>query len=92
MIYSHKPQRGGRSIITNTNNPPQDPPPPKETQIPDVFIEDSTPGIPEVCPEEKSFVATTTWIKEPIVEPTIQPISISKLSQLFSRIKNLWRK
>ena len=28
MIYQPKPQRGGKSIITNTNNPPQDPPPP----------------------------------------------------------------
>lgn len=29
MIYSHKPQRSGRSIASNTNNPPQDPPPNK---------------------------------------------------------------
>lgn len=28
MIYSHKPQRSGRSIHANTNNPPQDPPAP----------------------------------------------------------------
>jgi len=27
LIYSHKPQRSGRSISANTNNPPQDPPP-----------------------------------------------------------------
>ncbi len=26
MIYSHLPQRSGRSIAANTNNPPQDPP------------------------------------------------------------------
>lgn len=60
MIYSHKPQRSGRSIAANTNNPPQDPPPPPddkviglddipvvpyETEIPDVLIEDSTPPV-----------------------------------------------
>lgn len=35
LIYSHKPQRSGRNISSNTNNPPQDPPPPhEEKQIP----------------------------------------------------------
>ena len=35
MIYSHKPQRSGRGISSNTNNPPQDPPAPHdEKQIP----------------------------------------------------------
>jgi len=34
LIYSHKPQRSGRSISANTNNPPQDPPPkPIELQL-----------------------------------------------------------
>ena len=36
MIYSHKPQRSGRSIQANTNNPPQDPPPPNDTKIPNI--------------------------------------------------------
>ncbi len=72
MIYSHKPQRSGRSIQANTNNPPQDPPPPKDTlteipikdtiitpldlQIPDILIEDSTPSIPETCIEEQPIL------------------------------------
>ena len=35
LIYSHKPQRSGRAISSNTNNPPQDPPSPhEENQIP----------------------------------------------------------
>jgi len=37
LIYSHKPQRSGRSIPTNTNNPPQDPPsPPKDITLDDI--------------------------------------------------------
>ena len=57
MIYSHKPQRSGRSIQANTNNPPQDPPPPPETIIPetivpDILIADSTPPVPEPCIQE----------------------------------------
>lgn len=68
MIYSHKPQRSGRSIAANTNNPPQDPPPPPKTkldiipkvsyEIPDIFIEDSTPPVPEICIKEKLVIAT----------------------------------
>lgn len=67
MIYSHKPQRSGRSIQANTNNPPQDPPPPPEniiletiipeakvleTIVPDILIADSTPPVLEPCIHE----------------------------------------
>jgi len=103
LIYSHKPQRSGRGISSNTNNPPQDPPAPhdekkipipievqpesiqtvpeitipekiirapeKPTQeIPDIPIEDTTPPVPEVCPEEKPFTPKATLIIEPIPE------------------------
>ena len=63
MIYSHKPQRSGRSISSNTNNPPQDPPPPPKNNEPivepivesipetiiDIPINDTTPPVPEIC-------------------------------------------
>ena len=39
LIYSHKPQRSGKSIVSNTNNPPQDPPPPSKTIIEPTIIE-----------------------------------------------------
>lgn len=52
MIYSHLPQRGGRSIKANTNTPPQDPPPPKDKTptLPDTPIV-NTPQIPDVISE-----------------------------------------
>ncbi len=70
MIYSHKPQRSGRSITTNTNNPPQDPPPPPDktislddipkvlhvSEIPDIPINDTTPPVPEICVEAKPVI------------------------------------
>ena len=103
LIYSHKPQRSGRSISSNTNNPPQDPPSPVEEksippvveeqpkvilpppeiivpekiivipkkpsiEVPDVPIEDTTPPVPEACPEEKPFTPKATLIIEPIPE------------------------
>lgn len=106
MIYSHKPQRSGRGIQSNSNNPPQDPPPPHEEKqistplekqpeiitpvpkivipektkpepkkkiqdIPDVSIEDTTPPVPEICPEEKSVLPKSSDIKVPKPEPKI---------------------
>jgi hypothetical protein len=108
LIYSHKPQRSGRGISTNTNNPPQDPPPPKEEnipiaveekseiiqtvpeitvpkktvpkiekqtlEVPDVPIKDTTPPVPEVCPEEKPVLPKeikTKLITEPKPKVTI---------------------
>jgi len=103
LIYSHKPQRGGRSIQANTNNPPQDPPPSPEKpiidtplekpivvvpsddsisvdlQIPDIFIEDSTPPVPEICintihlpkPEIPKQVQTPKITKPKITKPKI---------------------
>lgn len=83
MIYSHKPQRSGRSIASNTNNPPQDPPPPHEEKqitiqngvqpeivqtIPDIPIEDTTPPVPEVCTKDKLTLPKVTLIKEHIPE------------------------
>ena len=98
LIYSHKPQRSGRGISSNTNNPPQDPPSPHEEkqipipieiqhkiiqtvpekiirepekltqEVPDIPIEDTTPPVPEVCPEEKPFTPKATLIIEPIPE------------------------
>ena len=72
MIYSHKPQRSGRSIAANTNNPPQDPPPSKQNppksidvmpkvsyEIPDIPIENTIPPVPELCIKEKLVIAPT---------------------------------
>ena len=116
LIYSHKPQRSGRSISSNTNNPPQDPPSPVEekpisqvveeqpkvilpspeiivpekiivtpkkpsVEIPDVPIEDTTPPVPEACPEEKPFTPKATLIREPISEPKVTIIPEIKVKQ-----------
>ena len=86
MIYSHKPQRSGRSISANTNNPPQDPPPPKVDDIPkipktlepivDVPIKDTTPPVMDI--EEKVVVKppvkieyTTPVIEKVVVKPIL---------------------
>lgn len=63
MIYSHKPQRSGRSISSNTNNPPQDPPPPNKInvddtpiiipEVPDVLIEAPVPDVVIEAPVPK---------------------------------------
>ena len=74
MIYSHKPQRSGRSIQANTNNPPQDPPPPSKLiglddipkvsyEIPDIPIENTIPPVPELCINEKLIITTTPSTK-----------------------------
>ena len=84
MIYAAKPQRGGRSIPTNTNNPPQDPPP---TEIPleptEVFIpiESTAPPVPEI-------------IEEPIVVSTITPeiVKVSWFRRFVTKIRNVFRR
>ena len=140
LIYSHKPQRSGRSISSNTNNPPQDPPSPIEekpiplvveekpavtltipeitvpekiiiapekpsVEVPDIPIEDTTPPVPEVCPEEKLFIPKATLIREPIPESkvTITPEikvkpqsipspKISRFRRFINRVKGLFRR
>lgn len=140
LIYSHKPQRSGRNISSNTNNPPQDPPSPVEekpispvveeqpkvtipspeitvpekiiitpekpsVEVPDILIEDTTPPVPEVCPEEKLFIPKDTLIQEPIPEskskvivtPEIkvkqQPTpKISRFRRFINRVKGLFRR
>lgn len=142
LIYSHKPQRSGRSISSNTNNPPQDPPTPVEekpiapvvkeqptvtlptpeitipekiiitpkkpsVEIPDIPIEDTTPSVPEVCPEEKLFIPKATLIREPITEPKPQveitpeikvkqqptpSPKISRFRRFINRVKGLFRR
>jgi len=58
LIYSHKPQRSGRSIQANTNNPPQDPPPP----------------VPEPCVEEKLIITIPEKkISKPQITKTTKP-------------------
>lgn len=140
LIYSHKPQRSGRNISSNTNNPPQDPPSPVEekpipqvveeqpkvilpspeitipekiivtpekpsVEIPDILIEDTTPPVPEACPEEKPFTPKATLIQEPITEPKVtvtaeikvkqQPTpspKISRFRRFINRVKGLFRR
>ena len=93
MIYSHKPQRSGRSIPTNTNNPPQDPPPPpkieekiKDEPIIDIPISDTTPPVVDICPEEIP-------IKTPKPKPVIKiskPKIISQPKKRFTFIQNIF--
>jgi hypothetical protein len=106
LIYSHKPQRSGRGIASNTNNPPQDPPAPHEEKIippvvdkiptdtpkvreltdsekkmlkpkipipevPDIPIEDTTPPVPEECPEDKPFTPKAPLVSDSIPEPKV---------------------
>ena len=102
MIYSHKPQRSGRSISTNTNNPPQDPPPPKlitpeisipDLQIPDIFINDTTPPVPEICIPEKPEI-TTPKIPAKKVTPKIPAKKVTPKIPVVPTIKKTlwWRK
>ncbi len=90
MIYSHKPQRSGRSIQANTNNPPQDPPPPSKLigsddipkvsyEIPDIPIENTIPPVPELCINEKLIIATTPSTK--IIPKQKPKISITEKPQ-----------
>lgn len=120
LIYSHKPQRSGRSITANTNNPPQDPPPPHEevitlpiieqpivetpvVEVPvmeqpiveapvmeqpvmdiptiDIPINDTTPPVPEVCPEEE------LRLSKPVDTPTPK---ISWFKRFVARIKKFF--
>jgi hypothetical protein len=88
LIYSHKPQRSGRSIPTNTNNPPQDPPPPPE--IPDVLIEESTPPVMDTPFEKISKIDFEKPKSDYIEKPkTIKPIktkSIKKSKKVIPKI------
>ena len=67
MIYSHKPQRSGRSITSNTNNPPQDPPPKiVHEPIPDTII----PKIPDtIIPK-----IPDTIIPDILIEDSTPPV------------------
>ena len=74
MIYSHKPQRSGRSISSNTNNPPQDPPPPheeKQIPIPIKVQPEIIQTVPEITVPEKTIRAP----KKPTQEIPDIPIS-----------------
>jgi hypothetical protein len=88
LIYSHKPQRSGRSITANTNNPPQDPPPPPDSiisesqitesqpQVIDIPIEDTTP-ISEICVKEEKIVTkivTKPTLPKIVTKPTLPKI------------------
>jgi len=67
LIYSHKPQRSGRGISSNTNNPPQDPPSPhEEEQIP-IPIEvqpEIIQTVPEITVPEKTILTPKKPIQE----------------------------
>ena len=103
MIYSHKPQRGGRSQPTNTNNPPQDPPPPPKDkvippEIPDILISDSTPPVPKVCEKKEEIIlpkpakVVPKKEKKPVSvlpKPTPKP---AKTKPRLSYWQRLWHK
>ena len=98
MIYSHKPQRSGRSIAANTNNPPQDPPPPPEIIpkdfiiTPDVLIEDSTPPVLDLEPQPTKVELPTPEIKAPEITTPPQPHKLSWFRRLYNRIVKLFRR
>lgn len=95
MIYAAKPQRGGRSIPTNTNNPPQDPPPPPN-EIPllenEVFIpiENTAPPVPEI--EIVESVIDEINVPEPVIETIKETPKLSIWNKLLNRIKKIWSK
>jgi len=103
LIYSHKPQRSGRSITANTNNPPQDPPSPPAPKtvpietpiveipvIPDVFIEDSTHPVLDAVIEKP--VVKKSIKKQVIEKPIIEkPAKVSWIKRLISKLF-FWRK
>ncbi len=77
MIYSHKPQRSGRSITANTNNPPQDPPsPPKIDDVPKtVPIETpivEIPVVPDVFIEDSTPPVLDAVIDAVIEKPAVK--------------------
>jgi hypothetical protein len=80
LIYSHKPQRSGRGISTNTNNPPQDPPPPhEEKKIPPVVDEQPkvTLPSPEITIPEKIIVThekPSVEVPDIPIEDTTPPV------------------
>ena len=103
MIYSHKPQRSGRSIAANTNNPPQDPPPPKVldtvtppldnipkvshiSEIPDIFIEDTTPPVPENCIEPIEIPEKTIATQKKIQKKIPKQIQVSLFRRFITKI------
>lgn len=60
-------------------------------EVPDIPIEDTTPPVPEICPEEKPIAPKDTLIKEPIVEPKIPITSEIKVkSQPKPEPKSSW--
>ncbi len=74
-------------------------------EVPDIPIEDTTPPVPEVCPEEKLFIPKATLIQEPIPEPKVaitpeikvkqQPTpspKISRFRRFINRVKGLFRR
>jgi len=66
LLYQAKPQRGGRSIPTNTNTPPQDPPPPPvDMTAPSVIVPVEEPIVDVV--EIPEIVKYTPLIK---IKPT----------------------
>jgi hypothetical protein len=104
LIYSHKPQRSGRSIQANTNNPPQDPPPPSEiilpeTVVPDILIADSTPPVPEPCiheasvlPEKKVKKTPKKVTPKPENKVITKPVKITWRTRIVSFFKKLFRR
>jgi len=86
MIYSHKPQRSGKSIPTNTNTPPQDPPPPPEipvNEIPNVveIPVEIIPEIPDVFIEDSTPPVMDAIIEVPEI---VKPIKITEKFVEFS--------
>ena len=97
MIYSHKPQRSGKSIQANTNNPPQDPPPPNIlTEIPikdtiDTIPVDTIPvsldlQIPDIPIEDTTPPVPEICIESPIPEKKISKPQITTIPKPTPKI------
>jgi len=69
MIYSHLPQRSGRSIPSNTNNPPQDPPP-------QIIDKKQTVPIPDVLSPKIVFLENKITLSEKKITILENKISI----------------
>lgn len=88
MIYTTKPQRGGRNIQVNTNNPHQDPPSPTDTIIipelkhGEVFIpiEGTAPSVPGIIGSTSSFIISEI------------PEKVSWFRVLARKIKGVFRR
>lgn len=62
----------------------------KPSQVPDIPIEDTTPPVPEVCPEEKPTLPKETTIPEKTPEPKVTVTTEIKTTKQQPQSKISW--